>query len=454
MQSNLLEKIELDRGVEDTSIKSYVQLAKTLASDDTVSIDEVLFAINKMDLIEDSTVIYGGKPAKVSYCQLPIIIGDDIKVKMVILAQADSLALIIPKHVAETYHDLKEDPSMLKQKNISLSLYVELYNFETNSIELFDLLKTVYLSAGDSLEAFEMPESDVKKAEDKNKEEDNLDSEDLFKSNEFSNTSNENPTSLGDFSKIEEPLGDIQELADNTGAYESFKKVSNNIYKLSNMLYNVSDKIIRENVRVGFFNSAESILVVEVNNKAIYNKLSHVPKLAKRLLTVFGETIRLNNGTQLIDSFIKGGKRYFVIAESAGNNFWVVNNDKLDVLDKDSRFIDPIQDKIIRLNRSSIRKESRKKIPYFKDSRIVFVSKNAGIEIEKKYKRPAGLDDNYGDLAIYHSDSGDMTVKIISKVDKGLYKLKSDIPEQDYYLIQMLDGHRYVLPGDKLTFVK
>jgi len=47
-----------------------------------------------------------------------------------------------------------------------------------------------------------------------------------------------------------------------------------------------------------------------------------------------------------------------------------------------------------------------------------------------------------------------MTVKIISKVDKGLYKLKSDIPEQDYYLIQMLDGHRYVLPGDKLTFVK
>jgi hypothetical protein len=143
------------------------------------------------------------------------------------------------------------------------------------------------------------------------------------------------------------------------------------------MLYNISDDVIRENVRTKFLNKSKSILVIEVDNKAIYSRLSHVPKLAKRLLTVFGETIRLNGGTQLVDSFTKNNKRYFVISESVGNNFWVVNSDKLDILDKESGFVEPIQDKIIRLNRSSIRKESKKKVPYFKNSRIVYVSKEA-----------------------------------------------------------------------------
>jgi len=375
MQKIQVEKIELDKSREDTFVKSYAQLAKSLASEDVITIDNLLSVLNKADFIEDTEVMYGNKPASVYYKQFPIVIGDDVMVKIVLLTQADSLALIIPENVSSVYSELKEDPSILKQKNMALSLYVELYNFETSDGELFDLIKSVYLSAGDSLRAFDIPNDIIKKdEEDKEKEKaeqspsNNFGGEDLF---------NDDIDSASDFGEIEDDINDFEEIKDNFDQYESFRRVSKNIYNLSKMLYNISDDVIRENVRTKFLNKSKSILVIEVNNKAIYSRLSHVPKLAKRLLTVFGETIRLNGGTQLVDSFTKNNKRYFVISESVGNNFWVVNSDKLDILDKESGFVEPIQDKIIRLNRSSIRKESRKKVPYFKNSRIVYVSKEA-----------------------------------------------------------------------------
>ena len=90
-------------------------------------------------------------------------------------------------------------------------------------------------------------------------------------------------------------------------------------------------------------------------------------------MSAIGETIRKNKYTQLVDSFIVEGKRYFIIAEDIGNNFWISEQDELKRIEAASKnTILPLQDEIIILKKSSVREESRKLRPYILRDQIVF----------------------------------------------------------------------------------
>jgi len=159
---------------------------------------------------------------------------------------------------------------------------------------------------------------------------------------------------------------------ENESAYKKFKKQGTYLESLKNRLYEKANPAMRKNIRVKI---QENVLVIEVNNKNIYNHYATIPAFAKRLLTNFGEAIRTNERTQLVDTFSKDGKRYFVIAEDIANNYWYVINEDMDKLDEKEDYIRPSLGGVAKLRRSSIRKESRSIIPYKMGRKIVFVNK-------------------------------------------------------------------------------
>jgi hypothetical protein len=286
----------------------------------------------------------------------------------VLLLQADSLAIIVPEHVATTYKDLIDNPELLNEKNIKLSLYAEIYNFDEKDKELIELIKSLYLSAGNSLRAF-----DMEVVPDKKDQEDE-DQEDMTGSMNSDTPISDSLDSMdkGSFNSIDEPMEDFSEVEENLSAYKKFKKHGSFLESLESKLYNTSNIIFKENTKTTYLNEEKNILIIQVDNSNIYNKFKRIPLVAKKSLSAFGESIRNNKDTQLIDSFIKDGKRYFVVAESIGSNFWVIENEALVSPKKESRLIQPIQNEIIRLKRSSIRKEVRKSIPYISENKVVF----------------------------------------------------------------------------------
>ena len=362
------DKIKLSDPVREESIESYVQLTKLLSSEETQSIDDILSVLNKSSFIEDTEIMYRGMPVEVYYRQLPVVAGDEIKVKIVLLVQADSMALIIPENVSDTYKDIKEDPSCINDKNKDLDLYAEVYRFDTADTKLFDIFKSTYLSSGNSLRAFDIPEDVEKEAKDDEEgNEEDFDMGGDFGGSDFGSDAGSDES----FDTIDEPVEDFDDLEENVNSYKKFKNQTDALDKLVKKLYNKIDEKLREDVKTKYLDDKKAVLVVEVNNKDIYSKYSRVTKIAKKIMTNIGESIRRNNKTQLVDSFIKNGKRYFIVAEDVNNNFWLTKDDKLETL-SEGNFIDPIQDEIITLKKSSVRKEARKLKPYTKDGKIIY----------------------------------------------------------------------------------
>jgi hypothetical protein len=377
-QPSRAAKIELDEPDEANTVESFVQLAKLLASEDVKDINEVISVLNKALFIEDDEIMYNARPAQVYYRQLPIVINDEIKVKVVLLVQADSLALIIPEHVSEVYEELVEDPGLIIEKNKNLDLYAELYNFNANDAKLHDVIKSAYLSAGDFLRAFDIP----KELEDQAKQDTELEGEEQesdWTDDDVSVDSGSNFDNMfggggsSDFEEMDSGVEDFGEFEENAKHYEGFRKQSDVLEDLAHTLYNKVDTDIREFIKIKFTGESKSVLVIEVDNKSIFDKYQRIPKMAKRIMTAIGESIRRGQFTQLVDSFIKEDKRYFVVAEEIGNNFWITESDKINKLDVlDDKVLLPIQENIIKLKRSSIRMESRVKKPYLLDGKIVF----------------------------------------------------------------------------------
>lgn len=368
------EKIVLEEPRDSQEIESFAQLINALLEKGDYNIDDVLNVVNDMDFIEDTETIYLGSPVKVRYIQLPAVIGDNVLIKVVLLTQADSLALIIPENVKQTRDDLVEDPDALVQKNSDISLYAEIYNFNQYDVDFIDLIKSTYLSSGNSTPAFDLKDKPVEEEEEEVEggDDSNFDFtpptdtlDDSFK-----------PSSEG-FDEIPDTTGGgFEELSDNLEAFKKFKGNTRYLESLLKHLYKISTNIFKANVRVKYLRENNAVLLIEVNNRNIYNKFKNIPTIAKKSLTAFGESIRSHKRTQLVDTFIKNGKRYFVVVENNNSNFWVVKNEAIDFLDNGKEAIQPIQDEIIKLNHSSIRKESRKIKPYIADDKIVFVRGN------------------------------------------------------------------------------
>ena len=355
MQKNeLLKKLLESDNVQEIEIKSYAQLIKLLSGTELQDIEVLLGQLKKMAFIEDEDTLYNKLPMSVFYKQMPAVVDGDILVKVVILQQAEGLVLVIPENVVKTFQDLKEDPSMLAEKNSNVSLYAEIYNLDSADNKLHDLIKSVYLSSGNELKPFDLKD-DLAKA----KKEDEKDGEE----------SNPEPLDLN-FDEIEEDLPEIEDIKVNEEAYKRFKKQGNAIENFLESLYKKSNDILKKNVRTKLY---KKVLVIEVNNKSIYQAYEAIPVVAKKLLSNFGEAIKRNKGTQLIDSFSKDGKRYFVVSEHLANNYWLVLNEDLEKLEDNIMYIEPNAKGVIKLNKSSVRKESRKVVAYKKGRKTVFV---------------------------------------------------------------------------------
>jgi len=367
---NIIESIIINGVTDVEPVDSYVKLVKFLSNTDDYKPEILLDRLNVSEFTEDIETTYRSYPIKVLYKQLPIVIDGEVLVKVVVLIQADSYALIIPENISETYKELLDNPELIDSKNIDFSLYAEVYNFDSDDSELLELIKEVYLAAGNSLKAFELVGS--LKVEPEMEKEESEEEADPFKpaNTDFS----AEDFSEESFSEIEAPVEDFSEVEENYKAFKKFKKQSAFLESLVKKLYTMSNKQFKENIRIKFLNN-KSILAIEVDNKSVYRKFEHVPAIAKKSLSIFGEAIRKNDSTQLVDSFVKDGKRYFIVVESAGNNFWYVSKEEMSPLDDSKDIIKPIQKDIIKLNRSSVRQESRKFIPCKKDKEIVFLKK-------------------------------------------------------------------------------
>lgn len=345
--------------IEEQEIKSYAQLIQLLSGTDLEDTELLLKELQNLTFIEDEEVLYNKLPMAVYYKQLPVVLNSDILVKVVIMQQADGLILVVPENIVETYQDLVEDAELISEKNNGISLYAEIYNFEMSDPKLQDLIKATYVASGNELKAFDLKDKLAKEQKDKEAEEKPGKDRDLGGFDD-----------LDSFDEISEEVADIPEVEVNEEAYRKFKKQSNALEKFVERLYNKANPVLREHVRVKNF---KKVLVIEVDNKNIYEAYATKTAVAKQLLSNFGEAIRRNRNTQLVDSFSKDGKRFFILAENLANNYWYVINEDMDKLDDDKTYIEPNSRTVVKLRQSNIRKESRHIVPYKKGKKIVFV---------------------------------------------------------------------------------
>lgn len=330
------------------AIKSYAQLVKALSKISAVNVKDTLNILEKVGFADDAEVQYQSKPMQLLYKQLPVIETGEVLVKIVVLRQADNYVITVPENILDTYNLLIEEPEGLSDINTQFSLYAEVYGFNANDTELNDLIKKTYLSAGNSLPAFELLPSLEKKAKD--------DEEATGSNDELSDFDSDD---LADFNEIDEPIETDVEMTVNTEAYKSFKKQTNALALLLENLKQTQPRAVRESLRAKY---VDNVLVIESANKELYKRLEAYPKLAKTLLSNLGESIKKFKYTQLVDTFKIDGRSYFVVAESVANNYWIVENEEVDIL-TESKYVKPLNKNIIKLNKSSVRINARKQQP-------------------------------------------------------------------------------------------
>lgn len=367
---SVLNEANLYHTKKSDSIDSYAQLVKSLAELEVKNYETISNTINKANFIEDDETTFNNLPLSIKYKQLPVVIGADLLVKVVVLEQGDNIAIIVPENTSTIYEELlEEDFDNLTNYNINLSLYAEVYGFDTNNSKFLELLKNMYLSAGNFIKAFSTPEV-VQKT---NEEDDEENSEFDF----TPSSSTDNVGGADDFdmdeTSITDDISSFEEIKENMKAYNKFTVKTKSLTKLVERLRNTS-KVLSDNIKFKYLNENKSVLVIEVDNRSIYNAFPKAKNIAKQTITKLGESIRTSTETQLLDSFNIKGKRYFVVAENNSNNYWTVAYERLEAPEDNSTVVEPIQRNIIKLKRSNIRKESRVNKPFKLGKKIVFKS--------------------------------------------------------------------------------
>ena len=319
----------------------------------------------KLNLSEAADSEYNGMPLNVYVGKVPIITGGDATVKVLYLEQANSAAIVLPQEIPNIYKKLESNPEAIKSVNLNLELYVEILGFDSNDNEFEKIVKKLYLSTLDSSPAFELT---------KEEKEDNIEGDERGSQERNSGR----PPVKPDFSP-EDTFGGVAgdafeeepEIKDNM---ESYKKFKNQTGSMDKLLFELTKHptIVKENLKIKYLGENKNVLVIEQDNENIYGTFVNLPKAAKSTMTRIGETIRKFKGVQLVDSFIKNNKRYFVIAEYAGNNYWVSEEDSIDEKPLGKKIESPIQEDIIILKKSSVRPESRKIVPHSNGKSILF----------------------------------------------------------------------------------
>lgn len=354
---NNLKDIILEFSYNNSNINSYTQLIRQLKQLNILNTNELSGILDSVSFITDSKKEYKNIEFDVSYAQLPIILDSDIKVKLVKLSHEDGVILVLPNNISDSYETIKDTPEALTEVNTSLSLYAEVLGFDSNDPILQDLIKKAYLSAGNSLAAFEAPEVEVKQDEEMVDEFGGLP--------DIGMTPDE---SLADFVPMDDFA--IDDLEGNFEALNKFSCKTNSLNEFINSIKKNSPSLIKENIRMARLNN---ILILEVNNKNIYKQLKSTPNISKTILRRFGEYLKAQENVQLIESYNANDKRYFVFAEHASNNYWYTEQDELKPVEKSLAYVVPKKDKLLVLKNSNIRLTERKAEPRLLDGRIVFI---------------------------------------------------------------------------------
>lgn len=352
--------------MEQLRIDSIAQLIKNLSDIDLVNTKQFYNIVEAIGFEEDYESTYNNLGVEVSYKLMPVAIGAEVHVKVVLLRQADKIVLTMPQDIVEAYKEILDNLENLDTINRNFSLYSEIYGFDSKDLELQKLIKRTYLYAGNSQSAFEVSgelakeKTEQGKPEAKDSELDDLDFPEIEDNSDL------------DFGV--DDIADIPELGVNKEAFKKFKKQTKYLEKFIRDTITKKPTIIRDNVKFKFISN---VLLVEVNNKNIYETLDYNPKIPKFIISNFGESVKDFHGIQLIDSFNRQGRRYFVLAEDAGNNYWNVINEAYKLLPSNNKrkVIVPLEEDIITLNRSSIRENSRKNVCFLKENKLVYIKK-------------------------------------------------------------------------------
>lgn len=347
-------------------IESYAQLAKELLSINLLDVDAIDALLESLNFVEDIDLMYNNQSIGVSYKHLPIVANGEVLVKVVMLRQADNFILVIPQKITETFNLLLEEPELIDELNKDISLYAEVYGFNSKDTELEELIKRAYLEAADNLPAYELTSELEKEAEEAKHEE-----EQATEQGDTMDTSFDDD--LGGFDDIGAQLDaldldDDPDLATNLEAYKAFRRETN---ALPNLIKKLSKqpRVVKENIKLKYYYNT---LLVKLDNKQIYESLGAHPAVAKKVISNAGELIRTDDDTQLIDTFSIAGSRYFVVAEAA-NNYWYTESDELSKIRKKDVVIKPLTENIIKVNKTSVRKENRKYRVAELDNQLVFI---------------------------------------------------------------------------------
>src|SRR5690606_29034639 len=210
-------------------IDSYAQLVKSLTELEVKNYETISNTINKANFIEDDETTFNNLPLSIKYKQLPVVIGTDLLVKVVVLEQGDNIAIIVPENTSTIYEELlEEDFDNLTNYNINLSLYAEVYGFDTNNSKFLELLKNMYLSAGNFIKAFSTPEV-VQKT---NEEDDEENSEfDFTPSSSTDNVGRADDFDM-DETSITDDISSFEEIKENMKAYNKFTVKTKSLTKL------------------------------------------------------------------------------------------------------------------------------------------------------------------------------------------------------------------------------
>lgn len=350
--------------------QSYAQFIKRWRENPILDVEGYTQLISDMNFNEDEEIEYEKLPLQILYLNLPIITDGVASVKVVAIIQADNFALIVPDNVHSIYEALLEDTTeeALAKINSSIELSIDTFGFGTSKPGFLGLVKQVYVEADNNKEPFQLEPSALAKAgkEEEPEEEELPDARrGIFQS----------PDEKGG-NDFEEPgLDFVDTIKKEEAVYSKFTRQTESLNKLEQKLKR-HPKVLVNNTYAKYLDEAKAVLMLVIDNKNIYNSLAAIPKKAKEVLSIFGETIRTNKDTQLLDSYIVNHKRVFIVAENSPSNYWIVENEKIDKLDetKATKIVSPIE--YIVLPKSSIRRESRKAVPYLKEDKVVFVIKD------------------------------------------------------------------------------
>ena len=346
-------KTTLGISSENTEL-SYAKLIERLANVDITVIGEYLNALEGIDFIEDEQEIFRGSPMSVCYAQLPAVSGSELLVKVLLLKQGDGFAFVIPKGADKVILELLENPENVVKENASFDLYADIYNLDSRDTELLNLIKSKFLSTGDSLPPYQFldPNTPEEAAEEAESEE--VDTEEDF-------------GDFGGFDPIapEESIESEPNTAINMESYKSFRGNTKAFKSLLESLRTNFPEAVSGNIKVSYIGDDKGVLVLRVDNKKIYNTYSKYPKKAKETMTNLGETIKRTEGVQLVDTEVKDGARYFIIADSS--QYWLTEQDNLQKHESQTVVV-PKNENVITLKKTNIRVEARKNVPCLTES--------------------------------------------------------------------------------------